>query len=94
MSDLAQVRARYRKIKHRGRFRPENQARGRDTIIARADARARRYIERWLAGETLKQIADSEGLAKSSVGDCIQHYRKRHPDTPIPTGKAKREPDA
>jgi hypothetical protein len=91
MSDLDAYRARYRAAKRAKQNSVVKRARG---VIARktkADRRARAYIERWLAGETYQQIADSEGICVQGVGHCIAKYRKRHPDTPIPHGPQKHE---
>lgn len=88
-----QARALYRKKKY---SRPKTLGLGIAISIAKgqakADLRARRFIERWLAGETHQQIADSEGIARSCVSQSIAYYRKRHPDAYIPQGRWKTEP--
>jgi hypothetical protein len=89
MSDLDAYRARYRAVKSNGKTRCVKASSA--ARKARADGRARAYIERWLAGETHQQIADSEGVSQAAVTTCIAKYRKRHPDTPIPQGPQKRE---
>lgn len=84
-----EARARYRNTRgRRGRTKVAKQVAVRQS---KADARARAYIERWLAGETHQQIAESEGIDQAAVTSCITLYRKRHPDTPIPVGPQKRE---
>jgi hypothetical protein len=55
---------------------------------AKADRRARAYIERWMDGETHQQIADSEGLHLTTVTLAIERYRKRHPDAGVPKRKS------
>ncbi len=47
---------------------------------AKADQRARQFIERRLAGETLQAIADDVGVTKASIAGAIRLYHKRHPD--------------
>ena len=46
---------------------------------AKADARARSFIERHAAGETHQQIADSLGVSQSCVTKAITKYYQRHP---------------
>jgi hypothetical protein len=84
MTDLEKLRARYKatkKARARGFI-----GRGKGTLVikAKADARARRYIERWLEGETYREIGASEGIAYQTVASVITAYRKRHPDVAIP----------
>lgn len=55
---------------------------------ANADRRARAYIERWMAGETHQQIADSEGLKLATISHAIEAYRRRHPDAGVPKRKS------
>lgn len=55
---------------------------------AKADRRARAFIERWLAGETHQQIADSEGVQSNTIFTVIEAYRRRHPDAGVPKRKS------
>jgi DNA invertase Pin-like site-specific DNA recombinase len=92
MSDLDEIRARYRAKKASLPSKGVGRAIGRAKRAAKADARVRAYIERWLAGETHQEIADSIGVTQAAVTRAITAYRKRHLDTPIPRGPQKIEP--
>lgn len=90
MSDkpITAAEARARLLIKRARKVPAGLARAHAVKVARADRRARAYIERWMDGETQQQIADSEGVLISSVSHAIEAYRRRHPDAGVPKRKS------
>lgn len=54
---------------------------------AKADRRARYYLDRWLEGESMTAIARSFGLHHTTIRNAIERYRQRHPDAKIPKRK-------
>lgn len=98
MTSLDAIRARYRA--HKGGSAHNTGLRKYASIAtkrAKADARARQFLERWMAGETHKQIADSIGIDPQCVTACIRKYRKRHPDidlrAPLSAQRKEAEPN-
>ena len=90
-----ELRARYRAMKRgRAKGRTEASSKGVAKVKSNADTRARHFIERWMAGETHQQIADSLGVKQSTVTQSITAYRRRHPDCPIPVGRQDRNEES
>lgn len=90
MSDkpLTAAEARARLLAKKARKLPPQLAKANAERTAKADRRARAYIERWMDGETHQQIADSEGRHLTTVTNAIEAYRRRHPDAGIPKRKS------
>ena len=85
---ITAAEARARRLAKKARKVPAGLAKAQAAKAAKADRRARAYIERWMDGETHQQIADSEGIRISSVSHAIDAYRRRHPDAGVPKRKS------
>jgi IS5 family transposase len=85
---LTAAEARARMLAKKARKPPLPLRKANAERTAKADRRARAYIERWMDGETHQQIADSEGLHLTTVTLAIERYRRRHPDAGIPKRKS------
>lgn len=85
---LTAAEARARMAAKRVRSVPVGRAKAYALKTAKADRRARAYIERWMAGETHQQIADSEGVQSATISRVIEAYRRRHPDAGVPKRKS------
>ena len=85
---LTAAEARARMLAKKARKPPLPLRKANAERTAKADRRARAYIERWMDGETHQQIADSEGLHLTTVTLAIERYRKRHPDAGVPKRKS------
>jgi hypothetical protein len=85
---ITAAEARARMLAKKARRVPAGLARAQAAKAAKADRRARAYIERWMDGETHQQIADSEGLHFTTVTLAIEGYRRRHPDAGVPKRKS------
>ena len=85
---LTAAEARARLLAKKARKLPPQLAKANAERTAKADRRARVYIERWMDGETHQQIADSEGLKLATVSHAIEAYRRRHPDAGVPKRKS------
>ena len=85
---ITAAEARARLLAKKARKVPAGLAKAQAAKAAKADRRARAYIDRWMDGETHQQIADSEGVRLSSVSHAIEGYRRRHPDAGVPKRKS------
>jgi hypothetical protein len=85
---ITAAEARARMLAKKARKVPAGLAKSNIERAAKADRRARVYIERWMDGETHQQIADSEGLKLATVSHAIEAYRRRHPDAGVPKRKS------